>query len=321
MIERIVPLPPQTWREWEPRVLDQMTELPCEQLRLWLSGEDLPIDDQRTKPADWILEALPLGEARRGPLAGLTAAMAKVMESHAAALSNRELDSLFHLAAGLAQPTVLADALEKLLDAVDLRDRFCDELPLTVSARYALQWNQVDDRWFDTVWRPMIRGNTEPLKWYIDGDSFDGLDGAVFIPEVASWTNQTLELALFEIVKIIAPAETRETDFVDVLERLLHENQFLTDDRLFCALQHGTVGETWMFRRWADRYAPVIVEQSGWGWSQALAYFQQKLLHHLSDKSRRGTGTGLFRESLFFQLPKSSMLKNISVVTIQVKIS
>lgn len=303
MLDKNITLPPRSWSDWEPWARARMVEgLSTAQLRRWLAGDEVPLDDQRTRPSDWILEALPRGEARQRPLGGLVAAMTTLMRFEGPSLSNQELDSLFDLAAGIAQPSTLADPLGVLLDSVDLRDREWDELPLSVSARYALQWNQPDDRWLESLWLPMIRG--AEVRWAIQGDAFDGFDGAMWTGTASNAEPLALGRILLEIAEALRGTPTARDDFKAVLVRACRINPVVTREDLYRGLQILNA-EEWMLEDWIEEITPCLEQYSGWDVERCRVHVTNRILE-IPKQRLGGSGYGVLKGAVLHAVPKAA---------------
>ena len=176
---------PSAWAEWKPWFLSELSGDAAALLESILLGRNLPAEDPQTEPYTWVLQALPLGREREINLTQLSSAASALLvpwSRREGPDADKLLDRLLNLIAGLANPSALIAALDDVLAKADFRGRIFRGLPLTVTLRYALRWNQMDSAWVESVWKPMILADVPRDRLRVWGDEYDGLDGILAMP-------------------------------------------------------------------------------------------------------------------------------------------
>lgn len=293
---------PRDWSVWKEWAAVRMTqpELP-DQLRRWLAGNDLPLDDASVEPQDWILQAMPLGFGRENSLAGLTSAIASLMRNGGSLTSPQEIYGLLQLAAALAQPAALASALDEFLDSTNLRNLEHRRLRLTIVARYALRWNQTDDRWFANIWVPLVCGEEPSRKWGIEGTPLDGLDGITAMPLDLS----ALGWALVEIARHWENDEDRNAKRDQMWERVKSGNPAIDSDLLWRALTQHSAPE-WLLETWCEPVIAGVQHYSGWSREKSASHVKERVEETiLRNPAAGGKGCLFLAGAAMHDVPKS----------------
>lgn len=153
------------------------------QLKRWLDGLDLPAQSLDTQPYLTLLRALPRGDERTNSSLRMAKLASLLIFEFCASptvtpSANGVLYNLLCFCAGLAQPDVLAGPLDDLMTYRDLRGCSWIGYDLSAAQRLALIWNQPDERWVKSVWKPMLLGDA---SCRVHGNPIDAVDGLLKI--------------------------------------------------------------------------------------------------------------------------------------------
>ena len=222
------------------------------QLARWLEGLDLPAIGPDTPAYLILLRGLPRGAERAGHsrrMADLAAQLVNSVSGQSELTNvfsdmpgpddpaaNELLYNLLCFCGGLAQPDVLADSLDGLLQRRDLRGRFWSGYDLSAALRLALVWNQPDGRWIESVWKPMLEGDA---SCKVHGGRIDAADGIRKITPLGS--------SLKRLEPRTSAGEAEWDRYYETVDLLIEPSQ---TDNVFIAMQESGCSE--MALRWAN---------------------------------------------------------------------
>lgn len=209
---------------------------------------------------------------------------------------------MLQLAALLAQPRELASALDSFLEGTNLKGLEYRGLRLTIVARYALRWNQVDGRWFESVWKPLVRGEEASEDWGIEGTSLDGLDGITAMPlELPA-----LGWALVEIAGNWENDPERRAKRDELWERARSGSPAIDSDFLWRALTYDYPPD-WLIETWCEPVIAGVQQYSGWSREKSASHVKGRVADPIfSDRNTRGRGWAFLADAALHGVPKSA---------------
>jgi transcriptional regulator with XRE-family HTH domain len=284
-------------------------DAPPARLRDWLSGIDLPAVGYEEEPFRWVVRGLPQGNKRATYVQRMAEAVARLLGEETERLLTTHSDdflyNLFHLAATLEFPVLLADPLfamyervrddkqqhEGSISASGEASRDCLAPDVLVALTAALVRNQRDQR-LRSDWMALIHGGRHGV---LPGNLYTGWAGMRRLP--ATNGSRPDWPAIGEALSVLAGQFGGTDKGRDDFRRLVHELTVLygTDESVHRQILLGSFASDWPL--WAKGLVPkVAVPDASNHVSVYLMSFAGYLMRVTYDESKRVATTETLHE-------------------------